>query len=139
MSHAKETLTRNTALQPEPVKPEITLGDEEVSDVSLATFHVVDKENGKTPAVAPVVAVVVVAVTAAAAEVGPTDCVPIPSMLRVSGGAIVVAGEVRPVARRSPAQRSTRSGRSAHPAARSALLVAFAISSRAHSPPHCAQ
>ena len=45
MSHAKETLTRNTALQPEPVKPEITLGDEEVSDVSLATFHVVDKEN----------------------------------------------------------------------------------------------
>jgi hypothetical protein len=27
------------------VKPEITLGDEEVSDVSLATFHVVDKEN----------------------------------------------------------------------------------------------
>ena len=47
---------------------------------------------GKTPAVAPVVAVVVVAVTAAAAEVGPTDCVPIPSMLRVSGGAIVVAG-----------------------------------------------
>jgi hypothetical protein len=51
---------------------------------------------GKTPAVAPVVAVVVVAVTAAAAEVGPTDCVPIPSMLRVSGGAIVVAGEVGP-------------------------------------------
>jgi hypothetical protein len=45
MSHAKETLTRNTALQPEPVKPEITLADEEVSDVSLATFHVVDKEN----------------------------------------------------------------------------------------------
>jgi hypothetical protein len=88
MSHAKETLTRNTALQPEPVKPEITLGDEEVSDVSLATFHVVDKENGKTPAVAPVVAVVVVAVTAAAAEVGPTDCVPIRSMLRVSGGPV---------------------------------------------------
>jgi hypothetical protein len=85
MSHAKETLTRNTALQPEPVKPEITLGDEEVSDVSLATFHVVDKENGKTPAV---VAVVVVAVTAAAAEVGPTDCVPIRSMLRVSGGPV---------------------------------------------------
>ena len=45
MSHAKETLTRNTALRPEPVKPEITLGDEEVSDVSLATFHVLDKEN----------------------------------------------------------------------------------------------
>jgi hypothetical protein len=45
MSHAKETLTRNTALQSEPVKPEITLGDEEVSDVSLATFHVVDREN----------------------------------------------------------------------------------------------
>ena len=44
MSHAKQTLTRNTALHPEPVKPEITLGDEEVSDVSLA-FHVVDKEN----------------------------------------------------------------------------------------------
>jgi hypothetical protein len=42
MSHAKQTLTRNNAL---PVKPEITLGDEEVSDVSLATFHVVDKEN----------------------------------------------------------------------------------------------
>ena len=62
MSHAKGTLTRNTALQPEPVKPEITLGDEEVSDVSLATFHVVDKENAadgqrlsrKTPAVAAV-------------------------------------------------------------------------------------
>ena len=45
MSHAKQTLTRNTALHPEPVKPEITLGDEEVSDVSLATFHVLDKEN----------------------------------------------------------------------------------------------
>jgi hypothetical protein len=41
MLHAKETLTRNTALH----EPEITLGDEEVSDVSLATFHVVDKEN----------------------------------------------------------------------------------------------
>jgi len=49
---------------------------------------VVDKEYGKTPAVAPVVAVVVVAVTAAAAEVGPTDCVPIRSMLRVSGGPV---------------------------------------------------
>jgi hypothetical protein len=45
MSHAKETLTRNTALQPEPVKPEIKLADEEVSDVSLATFRVFDKEN----------------------------------------------------------------------------------------------
>ena len=45
MSHAKRTLTRNTALNPEPVKPEITLGDEEVSDVSLATFRVFDKEN----------------------------------------------------------------------------------------------
>jgi hypothetical protein len=45
MSHAKQTSTRNTALHPEPVKPEITLGDEEVSDVSLATFHVLDKEN----------------------------------------------------------------------------------------------
>ena len=62
MSHAKRTLTRNTALNPEPVKPEITLGDEEVSDVSLATFRVFDKENaadgqrfpGKTPAVAAV-------------------------------------------------------------------------------------
>jgi len=63
MSHAKQTLTRNTALHPEPVKPEITLGDEEVSHVSLATFHVLDKENaaegqrlfpGKTPAVAAV-------------------------------------------------------------------------------------
>jgi hypothetical protein len=40
MSHAKRTLTRNTALHPEPVKPEITLADEEVSDVSLATFRV---------------------------------------------------------------------------------------------------
>ena len=60
---------------------------------------------GKTPAVAPVVAVVVVAVTAAAAEVGPTDCVPIPSMLRVSGGAIVVAGEVGPVEQPSPVGR----------------------------------
>ena len=49
MSHAKEALTRNTALQPEPVKPELTLGDEEVSDVSLATFHVVDKENTTKP------------------------------------------------------------------------------------------
>jgi hypothetical protein len=46
MSHAKQTLTRNTALHPEPVKPEITLGDEEVSDASLATFHVLDKERG---------------------------------------------------------------------------------------------
>jgi hypothetical protein len=45
MSHVKETLTRNTALQPEPVKPEIKLADEEVSDVSLATFRVFDKEN----------------------------------------------------------------------------------------------
>jgi quercetin dioxygenase-like cupin family protein len=35
MSHAKQTLTRNTALYPEPVNPEITLGDEEVSDVTL--------------------------------------------------------------------------------------------------------
>jgi hypothetical protein len=42
---------------------------------------------GKTPAVAPVVAVVVVAVTVAAAEVGPTDCVPIPSMLSASAEA----------------------------------------------------
>jgi len=48
MSHAKETLTRNTALQPEPVKPEITLGDEEVSDVSLATFYVFDKVGGSS-------------------------------------------------------------------------------------------
>ena len=61
MSHAKRTLTRNTALNPEPVKPEITLGHEEVSDVSLATFRVFDKENAadgqtsrKTPAVAAV-------------------------------------------------------------------------------------
>jgi hypothetical protein len=58
MSHAKRTLTRNTALNPEPVKPEITLGDEEVSDVSLATFRVFDRENAadgqKTPAVAAV-------------------------------------------------------------------------------------
>ena len=45
MSHAKQTLTRNTALHPEPVKPEITLGDEEVCDVSLATFRAFDKEN----------------------------------------------------------------------------------------------
>jgi hypothetical protein len=45
MSHAKQAATGNTAMNPEPVKPEITVGDEEVSDVSLATFHVFEKEN----------------------------------------------------------------------------------------------
>jgi hypothetical protein len=36
--------TRNTALD-----HEITLGEEEISDVSLATFYVFDKENLETP------------------------------------------------------------------------------------------
>jgi hypothetical protein len=40
MSQAEQAATGNTAMNPEPVKPEITVGDEEVSDVSLATFHV---------------------------------------------------------------------------------------------------
>ena len=49
MSHAKQAATGNTAINPEPVKPEITVGDEEISDVSLATFHVFEKENAATP------------------------------------------------------------------------------------------
>jgi hypothetical protein len=45
MSQAEQAATGNTAMNPEPVKPEITVGDEEVSDVSLATFLVFEKEN----------------------------------------------------------------------------------------------
>ena len=30
-------------------RPVITLGEEEISDVSLATFYVFDKENARTP------------------------------------------------------------------------------------------
>jgi len=45
MSQAEQAATGNTAMNPEPVKPEIAVGDEEVSDVSLATFHVFEKEN----------------------------------------------------------------------------------------------
>ena len=79
MSHAKQTLTRNTALLPEPVEREITLGDEEVSDVSLATFHVLDKENAvdgqrlsrKNPGGGCSCA------QGWAAEAGPTECVAI--------------------------------------------------------------
>ena len=40
MSHAKQASKQNTA-----INPEITLGEEEISDVSLATFHVFDAEN----------------------------------------------------------------------------------------------
>jgi len=48
MSHAKQAATGNTAMNLEPVKPEITVGDEEVSDVSLATFHVFENAaNGQ--------------------------------------------------------------------------------------------
>jgi hypothetical protein len=32
-----------------PAAHEITLGEEEISDVSLATFYVFDKENPRTP------------------------------------------------------------------------------------------
>ena len=39
---AGDTPTENTA-------PIITLGEEEISDVSLATFYVFDKENAETP------------------------------------------------------------------------------------------
>jgi hypothetical protein len=40
---ATDVLTRNTG-----VNHEITLCDEEISDVSLATFHVFDTENAAT-------------------------------------------------------------------------------------------
>jgi hypothetical protein len=43
MSHAKQAAMGSTGMNPEPAKPEITVGDEEVSDVSLATFHVFEK------------------------------------------------------------------------------------------------
>jgi hypothetical protein len=39
-----EPLTRNTG-----VKQEITFGEEEIADVSLAAFYVFDKENVGTP------------------------------------------------------------------------------------------
>jgi hypothetical protein len=40
MSYAKQALRQNTA-----TNREITLGEEEIADVSLATFHVFDPEN----------------------------------------------------------------------------------------------
>jgi len=40
MSHAKQASRQNTAID-----REITLGEEEISDVSLATFYVSDPEN----------------------------------------------------------------------------------------------
>jgi hypothetical protein len=40
MSYAKQALKLNTA-----TNREITLGEEEISDVSLAAFHVFDAEN----------------------------------------------------------------------------------------------
>lgn len=40
---AADTGTRNTA-----VSHQVTLGEQEVADVSLATFHVFDNENART-------------------------------------------------------------------------------------------
>ena len=38
-------------IPPQPIAPshEVTLDEEEVADVSLATFYVFDKENAETP------------------------------------------------------------------------------------------
>ena len=44
MSYAKQVAKRNTA-----ANREIELGEEEIADVSLATFYVFDKENARTP------------------------------------------------------------------------------------------
>ena len=49
MSHAKQASRQNMA-----INREITLGEEEISDVSLATFYVVDAENPRRrPRVVP--------------------------------------------------------------------------------------
>jgi hypothetical protein len=45
MAQAKQASTRNTGVSREAANLEITLGEEEISDVSLATFHVFAKEN----------------------------------------------------------------------------------------------
>jgi hypothetical protein len=39
----------DTASQDSAARHEIVLGEEEISDVSLATFYVFDKENAGTP------------------------------------------------------------------------------------------
>jgi hypothetical protein len=44
MSYAKQASRQNTA-----TNREITLGEEEISDVSLAAFHVFDAENAAAP------------------------------------------------------------------------------------------
>jgi hypothetical protein len=44
MSYAKQVSKRNTA-----ANREIKLGEEEIADVSLATFYVFDTENAATP------------------------------------------------------------------------------------------
>jgi hypothetical protein len=41
--------TANVPSQDVAPGPMITLGEEEISDVSLATFYVFDKENARTP------------------------------------------------------------------------------------------
>ena len=41
--------TTNVPSQDTPMRPVITLGEEEISDVSLATFYVFDKENARIP------------------------------------------------------------------------------------------
>jgi hypothetical protein len=41
--------TADLPSQNTPPHPVITLGEEEISDVSLATFYVFDKENARTP------------------------------------------------------------------------------------------
>ena len=41
--------TGNVPSQDTAPRPVITLGEEEISDVSLATFYVFDKENARTP------------------------------------------------------------------------------------------
>ncbi len=45
MSYAKQVSNRNTA-----ANCEIELGEEEIADVSLATFYVFDAENAAAPA-----------------------------------------------------------------------------------------
>jgi hypothetical protein len=45
MSHTKRSSKGNSAVNSEPLIPEIALGEEELSDVSLATFPVFGKED----------------------------------------------------------------------------------------------
>ena len=45
MSHTKRSSKGNSAVNSEPLIPEIALGEEEFSDVSLATFPVFGKED----------------------------------------------------------------------------------------------